>query len=164
MKNIRISPEVDPVIIARGTPGFSGADLENLINQAAVRASRKQSAKVGPEDLDWARDKIMMGAERRSAVIQEKDKLMTAYHESGHALIALLNPDSQPLYKATIMPRGESLGQTLILPEMDVVSVAKKEYLAKIDMLMGGKVAEEIVYGSDGVTSGCAHVMYPHSR
>lgn len=164
MKNIRISAEVDPVIIARGTPGFSGADLENLINQAAVRASRKQSAKVGPEDLDWAKDKIMMGAERRSAVIQEKDKLMTAYHESGHALIALINPDSQPLYKVTIMPRGETLGLTMVLPEMDVVSVAKKEYLAKIDMCMGGKVAEEIVYGSDGVTSGCAHVMYPHSR
>lgn len=164
MKNIQISPAVDPVIIARGTPGFSGADLENLVNQAAVRASRKQSSKVGPEDLEWAKDKIMMGAERRSAVIQEKDRLMTAYHESGHALIALLNPDSQPLYKATIMPRGETLGLTMTLPEMDVVSMAKKEYLAEIDMSMGGKVAEEIVYGSDSVTGGCKNVIYPHSR
>jgi ATP-dependent metalloprotease len=161
MKNIQIAPEVDSTIIARGTPGFSGAELENLVNQAAVHASRNKSKNVGPADLEWAKDKIIMGAERRSAVIQEKDKIMTAYHEGGHALVALYNPNAFPLYKATIMPRGQSLGMTTMLPEMDMVSQAKKQYLAQIDVSMGGKVAEEIVYGSDSVSSGCAAVISP---
>ena len=158
MKNVQVSTEVDHSVIARGTPGFSGAELENLVNQAAVRASRNKSDKVGVADFDWAKDKIMMGAERRSAVIQEKDKIMTAYHEGGHALVALSNPSAHPVHKATIMPRGQTLGMVLSYPEMDKVSMAKKEYLAQIDVCMGGKVAEELVYGPDSVTSGCAAV------
>lgn len=164
MKSVQVAEDVDPVNIARGTPGFSGADLENLINQAAVRASRTKAKKVESQHLEWAQDRIMMGAERRSAVIPEKAKLMTAYHEGGHALLALLNPNSMPLYKATIMPRGETLGVTSFLPEMDVVSIDKKELLARIEVAMGGKVAEEIVYGVDGVTSGCSQVRIPKAR
>lgn len=160
LKNIQVSTEVDETVIARGTPGFSGAELENLVNQAAVRASRNHSDKVGVIDFEWAKDKILMGAERRSAVIQEKDKIMTAYHEGGHALVALSNPSATPVYKATIMPRGQTLGMTQTLPEMDKVSIAKKELLAQIDVCMGGKAAEEIVYGADSVTSGCASVSF----
>lgn len=160
MKKIQVSAEVDETVIARGTPGFSGAELENLVNQAAVRASRNHSDKVGAKDLEWAKDKILMGAERRSAVIQEKDKIMTAYHEGGHALVSLSNPSAIPMYKATIMPRGQTLGMVTSLPEMDKVSTAKKEYLAQIEVFMGGKAAEELVYGPDGVTSGCVSVSF----
>ncbi|KAH0559183.1 hypothetical protein GP486_004279 [Trichoglossum hirsutum] len=157
MRNIQISPDVDPTVIARGTPGFSGAELENVVNQAAVRASRSKAKEVTMSDFEWAKDKIMMGAERRSAVIQPKDKVMTAYHEGGHALVAMFTAGADPLYKATIMPRGQALGLTFQLPEMDRVSMAKREYLAYIDVCMGGKVAEEIVYGPDNVTSGGAN-------
>lgn len=158
MKNVQIATDVDESVIARGTVGFSGAELENLVNQAAVRASRNQAKKVGMIDFEWAKDKIMMGAERRSAVIQEKDKIMTAYHEGGHALMALFTKGANPLYKVTIMPRGRTLGVTHSLPEMDKVSQSKAEMLAHIDVCMGGKVAEEIVYGPDNVTSGCSSV------
>lgn len=164
MKSVRVAPEVNTLIIARSTTGFSGADLENLVNQAAVRASRTKAQAVDTQHLEWAKDRILMGAERRSAVIQEKDRLMTAYHEGGHALMALLNPNSMPLYKATIMPRGQSLGVTLTLPEMDQVSLAKKQMLAQIDVCIGGKVAEELVYGLDSVTSGCASVRISSAR
>ncbi|KAI9838260.1 MAG: hypothetical protein M1819_005527 [Sarea resinae] len=156
MKNIKVGPDVDAAVIARGTPGFSGAELENVVNQAAVHASRNRLKKVGMYDFEWAKDKIMMGAERRSAVIQQKDKVMTAYHEGGHALVAMYTAGADPLYKATIMPRGQALGITFQLPELDKVSMAKKEYLAHIDICMGGKVAEELVYGADNVTSGAA--------
>lgn len=156
MRNIQIGTDVDAAIIARGTPGFSGAELENLVNQAAVHASKHKAKKVHMTDFEWAKDKIMMGAERRSAVIQQKDKVMTAYHEGGHALVAMFTKYSDPLYKATIMPRGHALGITSQLPELDKVSMAKKEYLAKIDICMGGKVAEELVYGPDDVTSGAS--------
>lgn len=158
MKNVQVATDVDESAIARGTVGFSGAELENLVNQAAVRASRNQAKKVGMLDFEWAKDKIMMGAERRSAVIQEKDKIMTAYHEGGHALMALFTKGANPLYKVTIMPRGPTLGVTHTLPEMDKVSQSKAEMLAHIDVYMGGKVAEEIVYGPDNVTSGCSAV------
>lgn len=158
MRNVQVSTEVDETLIARGTVGFSGADLENLVNQAAVRASRMQSKKVSMLDFEWAKDKIMLGAERRSAVIQEKDKIMTAYHEGGHTLMALFTKAASPLYKVTIMPRGLTLGVTHTLPEMDKVSMSKAEMLASIDVAMGGKVAEEIVYGPDAVTSGCGSV------
>ena len=158
MKNVQISTEVDESIIARGTPGFSGAELENLVNQAAVRASRNKSAKVSMLDFEWAKDKIMMGAERRSAVIQEKDKLMTAYHEAGHALVGLYTKGATPLYKATIMPRGQALGMTHFMHDMDKVSQARMEYFSEIDVNMGGKVAEQLVYGDDNVTSGCSSV------
>jgi ATP-dependent metalloprotease len=156
LKNVRVSPDVDISVLARSTPGFSGADLENLINQAAVRASRNKEKKVGILDFEWARDKIMMGAERRSAVIQEKDKLMTAYHEGGHALVAMFTNGADPLYKITIMPRGQTLGVTRLMPEMDRVSQSKRQLRASLDVMMGGKVAEELIYGTDEVTSGAS--------
>ena len=162
MKNVQVATDVDEAIIARGTVGFSGADLENLINQAAVHASRNKSNKVTMKDLDWSRDKIMMGAERRSAIIPEKDKILTAYHEAGHALVSLYTKDSTPLYKVTIMPRGQALGLTHFMPEMDKVSMAKKELLAQIDVSMGGKVAEELMYGEDSVTTGVSAVNLIH--
>ena len=164
MKNVPVTPEVDESIIARGTTGFSGAELENLVNQAAVRASRNKATKVSMLDFDWAKDKIMMGAERRSAVIQEKDRIMTAYHEAGHALVGLYTKGAMPLYKVTIMPRGQSLGMTSSMPDMDKVSQAKVEFVAQIDVCMGGKVAEQLVYGDDNVSSGCSSVHTPLRR
>lgn len=161
MKNVQVATDVDASVIARGTSGFSGAELENLVNQAAVRASRNKSAKVSMLDLDWAKDKILMGAERRSAVIQEKDKITTAYHEAGHALVCLFTKGALPLYKVTIMPRGQSLGTTHMMPEMDKVSMIRGEYHASIDVAMGGKVAEQLVYGDNNVTSGCSAVRPP---
>ncbi|KAJ5354297.1 ATPase AAA-type core [Penicillium brevicompactum] len=154
MKAIQFGTDVDIGVIARGTPGFSGADLENLVNQAAIHASRDRKANVGSFDFDWAKDKIMMGAEARNRVIQEKDKLLTAYHEAGHALVAHFSPSSTPLYKITIVPRGMALGITHFLPEMDTVSRNYTEYLADIAVSMGGKAAEELVFGHDNVTSG----------
>ncbi|KAF2479193.1 peptidase family M41-domain-containing protein [Neohortaea acidophila] len=156
LRNIRTDTAVDPALIARGCPGFSGADLENVVNQAAIRASKNKSPKVALDDLMWAKDKILMGAERRSAVIQQKDKVMTAYHEGGHALVAMLTEGTTPLYKATIMPRGHALGLTQMLPELDKVSETKKEMMAQIDVCMGGKVAEELIYGPENVTTGAS--------
>jgi ATP-dependent metalloprotease len=156
MRNLQLGTDVDLPVLARGTPGFSGAELENLANQAAVYASKRKATKIHMLDFEWAKDKILMGPERRSAVIQEKDKIMTAYHEGGHAHVAMFTPKADPLYKATIMPRGHALGITFQLPEIDKVSVAKTEYLAKIDVCMGGKVAEEMMYGDDLVTSGAS--------
>lgn len=158
MKGVQVSTDVDIAIIARGTPGFSGADLENLVNQAAIHASRDRKTKVGPLDFDWAKDKIMMGAEARSRFIQDKDKLLTAYHEAGHALVAYFSPSATPLYKITIVPRGMALGLTHFLPEMDMVSRNYTEYLSDIDVSMGGKVAEELIFGPDNVTSGISAV------
>ncbi|KAL5336783.1 P-loop containing nucleoside triphosphate hydrolase protein [Aspergillus crustosus] len=154
MKNVQIGTDVDVATIARGTPGFSGADLENLVNQAAIYASRNKQLKVLPKDFEYAKDKIMMGAESRSRVIQDKDKLLTAYHEAGHALVAYFSPSSMPLYKITIVPRGMALGVTHFLPEMDMVSKNYTQYLSDIDVSMGGRAAEEIVFGEDKVTSG----------
>lgn len=161
MKNVQVSTDVDVAVIARGTPGFSGADLENLVNQAAVHASRNRQTKVGPKDFDWAKDKIIMGAEARSRIIQDKDKLLTAYHEAGHALVAYFSPSATPLYKITIVPRGMALGVTHFLPEMDMVSRNYTEYLSDIDVSMGGKAAEELVFGPDKVTSGISAVCNP---
>lgn len=158
MKKVQIGTDVDESTIARGTPGFSGAELENLINQAAVRASKNQQPKVTMLDFEWAKDKIMMGSERRSMVVQEKDKLMTAYHEGGHALVALKTKGATPLYKVTIMPRGPTLGVTHFMYEMDKVSQTKLELMSAIDVSMGGKVAEELVYGADNVTTGASAV------
>jgi len=156
LKGIKTDASVDPAIIARGCPGFSGAELENVVNQAAVHASKNKSLKVSEADLVWAKDKVLMGAERRSAVIQAKDKLMTAYHEGGHALVAMLTEAHDPLYKATIMPRGQALGVTHFLPELDRVSMSKRELMAKIDVAMGGKMAEELIYGPENVTTGAS--------
>jgi ATP-dependent metalloprotease len=156
LRNIKYDADVDASVIARGSPGMSGAELESIVNQAAVHASKRKATKVSLEDMVWAKDKIMMGAERKSAVIQQKDKIMTAYHEGGHALVALLTDGCDPLYKATIMPRGHALGITFQLPEMDKVSETKKNLEARIDVCMGGKVAEQLIYGEDGVSTGAS--------
>lgn len=153
-KKVRISPAVDFSTIARGTSGFSGADLANLINQAAIKASKDMALTVTMSALEYAKDRIMMGAERRSKFTTEESKLMTAWHEAGHALVAFKTPGAMEPYKATIMPRGFSLGMTMLLPEMDKDSRSRKEYQAMIDVAMGGRVAELLVYGKDNVTSG----------
>lgn len=164
MKNIKASKEIDPSLLARGTPGFSGAELENMCNQAAVRASKLKATDVKMEHFDWAKDKIMMGAERRSAVIPLKERLMTAYHEGGHTLVGLFTEGHTPVYKVTIMPRGQALGITHYLPEGDQLSITKKECMAKIDAALAGKIAEEIVYGPDNVTGGCASDLSAATR
>lgn len=156
MRDMQIDAKMDVSAIARGSSGFSGADLENLVNQAAVHASKNSAKKVGMADLDWARDRIIMGAEKKTMVIQEKDKLMTAYHEAGHALMGHFTVGTDPLYKVTILPRGHALGVTHFMPDLDKVSQSKRECLAQIDMAMGGKVAEELIYGAEYVTSGCS--------
>lgn len=154
MKSVIVDKDVDVNFLARATPGFSGADLANLVNQAAVKGSRDGAKSVSMTQFDWAKDKVMMGAERRSHFVTEENKLMTAYHEGGHALVALLTDGANKPYKATIMPRGSSLGMTIILPEMDKENYSFKEYLAQIDVAMGGRVAEELIYGREGVTGG----------
>ncbi|KAF9133477.1 hypothetical protein BGW39_009667 [Mortierella sp. 14UC] len=156
LKNINTSPAVDISVIARGTPGFSGADLANLINQAAIQASREGVSEVGIKQFEHAKDKILMGVERRSQVVTMESKKLTAYHEGGHALVALYTPGAMPLHKATIMPRGNALGVTVQLPDMDKDSFTRKEYMAQLDVAMGGRVAEEMIFGGDNVTSGCS--------
>ncbi|KAK7613911.1 AAA+-type ATPase [Phyllosticta paracitricarpa] len=156
MRKVQAGTDVDPALLARGTPGFSGAELENMVNQAAVHASKKRQQRVSMLDFEWAKDKILMGAERRSRFIPEDQKLATAYHEGGHALVNLYTKHSEPLYKATIMPRGHALGLTMWLPEMDKYSKSKAQFLAQIDMSMGGKAAEEIFHGPEHVTSGAS--------
>ncbi|BEJ13476.1 hypothetical protein CspHIS471_0306500 [Cutaneotrichosporon sp. HIS471] len=156
MNNIKLAPNVDPAVIARGTPGMSGADLSNLVNQAAVKAARHNGQAVTLDDFEWAKDRIRMGAERRSHFVTEEAKKATAYHEGGHALVALHTPGADPLHKVTIMPRGRALGITFLLPEMDKDSRNRKEYLAMIDVALGGRAAEELIYGEDGTTSGCS--------
>ncbi|KAI8988293.1 peptidase family M41-domain-containing protein [Mycotypha africana] len=156
MKKIHIAKEVDVSVVARGTPGFSGADLANLVNQAAIQASRENSKEVTIRHLEYSKDKILMGAERKSAVITEENKRLTAYHEGGHALVAYYTPGALPLHKATIMPRGRALGMVVQLPEMDKDSYTKQEFLAMIDVSMGGRAAEELIFGSNNVTSGAS--------
>ena len=154
MKNVPVAADVDATNLARATSGMSGADLANLVNQAAVHASRLKYKKVNAQNFEWAKDKIMMGAEHKSRMIREKDKVMTAYHEAGHALVNLFTPSSNQLYKMTIIPRGRALGVTHFLPEMDAVSMSYDQFLAQIDVAMGGRAAEELIYGPDKVTSG----------
>ncbi|CCH61690.1 hypothetical protein TBLA_0F01470 [Henningerozyma blattae CBS 6284] len=155
MKKITLAPDVDPTIIARGTPGLSGAELANLVNQAAVYACQKNAISVNMSHLEWAKDKILMGAEKKTMVLTDAVRRATAYHEAGHAIMALYTPSATPLYKATILPRGRALGITFQLPEMDKVDITKQECLARVDVCMGGKVAEELIYGKDNTTSGC---------
>jgi ATP-dependent metalloprotease len=157
MKNVPVAGDVDATNLARATSGMSGADLENLVNQAAVHASRMKYKKVNASNFEWAKDKILMGAETKSRLIREKDKVMTAYHEAGHALVNLFTPASDQLYKMTIIPRGRALGVTHFLPEMDAVSMGYDQFLAHIDVCMGGRAAEEYIYGPDKVSSGIAH-------
>ena len=151
-----LGPDVDLRIIARGTPGFSGADLANLVNEAALMAARVGRRFVTMEDFENAKDKVMMGAERRSMVMSEDEKKLTAYHEAGHAIVGLNVPQHDPIHKATIIPRGRALGLVLSLPERDQLSVSFQKYTSKIAMAMGGKVAEELIFGQENVTSGAA--------
>lgn len=161
MKKIIASPDVNVETLASGTPGFSGAELENIINQAAVHASRAKAKAVSMLDFEWAKDKVMMGAEKRSMVISQHEKEMTAYHEAGHALVLMFTPGTDPLHKVTIMPRGSALGITFHLPAMDKYSMTLDEYESRIDVCMGGKVAEELKYGPTKVTSGVSSVGLP---
>ncbi|KAF8654142.1 hypothetical protein AX16_003672 [Volvariella volvacea WC 439] len=156
MRNVKAAADVDPKILARGTPGFSGADLQNMVNQAAIQASKERATEVTLKHFEWAKDRILMGAERKSQYIDQKNKLATAYHEGGHALVALYTDGAMPLHKVTCVPRGHALGYTSQLPENDRFSVSLKEYLAGIDVSMGGRVAEELIYGPENVTSGAS--------
>ncbi|CCF60560.1 hypothetical protein KAFR_0K02060 [Kazachstania africana CBS 2517] len=155
MQKITLAPDVDPTIIARGTPGLSGAELSNLVNQAAVYACQKNAIAVDMSHFEWAKDKTLMGAEKKTLVLTDTARKATAYHEAGHAIMALYTNGATPLYKATILPRGRALGITFQLPEMDKVDVTKRECQARLDVCMGGKIAEEIIYGKDNTTSGC---------
>ena len=155
-KKIPVSADVDMEQLARGTPGFSGAELYNLVNQAAVKASKDGLKAVGMAAFEYAKDKIMMGAERKSAIISPETMRMTAFHEAGHALVALKTDGCDPIHKATIMPRGRSLGMVMQLPDGDQTSMTRKQMLARLDVCMGGRVAEELVYGAENVTSGAS--------
>lgn len=156
MKNVPLAADVDVKIIARGTPGFSGADLSNLVNEAALLAARKNRRMVTMRDFEDAKDKVMMGAERRSMVMTEEEKTLTAYHEGGHALVALNVPATDPVHKATIIPRGRALGMVMQLPERDKFSMTYEQMTSRLAILFGGRVAEEIIFGKDKVTSGAS--------
>ena len=156
VKKINIGPDVKLRTIARGTPGFSGADLANLINESALLAARKNKRVVTMSDVEEAKDKVMMGAERRSMVMSEDEKKLTAYHEGGHAIVALNEIASDPIHKATIIPRGRALGMVMRLPERDQLSVTREKMHADIAVAMGGRIAEEIIFGHDKVTSGAS--------
>ena len=157
MKKVPLGEDVDPSLIARGTPGFSGADLANLVNEAALYAARSGKKLVGMEQMDFAKDKVMMGTERRSMVISEEDKLKTAYHEAGHAIVGRLLEEHDPIYKVTVIPRGRALGLTVFLPEEDKYSHSRQSLLDRICGLYGGRIAEEIVYGEKGITTGASN-------
>jgi len=157
MRKVPLADDVDPAIIARGTPGFSGADLANLINEAALFAARGNQRVVNMEEFERAQDKIMMGAERRSLVMSEKEKLNTAYHEAGHAIVAYCVPDHDPVHKVTIIPRGRALGVTMYLPEEDRYSISKERLESNISSLFGGRLAEEMTLGPERVTTGASN-------
>jgi cell division protease FtsH len=154
MRNIPLAPDIDPRIIARGTPGFSGADLANLVNEAALLAARRNKRMVTQHEFEDAKDKVMMGSERRSMAMSEEEKTLTAYHEAGHAIVALNVPSADPVHKATIIPRGRALGMVLQLPEGDRYSMKLKHMTSRLAIMMGGRVAEEITFGEENVTSG----------
>jgi len=156
MKNVPLAADVEVKIIARGTPGFSGADLANLVNEAALMAARKNRRMVTMRDFEDAKDKVMMGAERRSMVMTEDEKKLTAYHEGGHALVALNVPATDPVHKATIIPRGRALGMVMQLPERDRFSMSFEQMTSRLAILFGGRVAEELIFGKDKVTSGAS--------
>ena len=157
MKKVPIAPEVEPSLIARGTPGFSGADLANLVNEAALFAARASTRVVAMSHFEQAKDKIMMGAERRSMVMKESEKLNTAYHEAGHAIVGRLMPEHDPVYKVSIIPRGRALGVTMFLPEEDKYSHSKRGLISQICSLYGGRIAEELTLGAEGVTTGASN-------
>ncbi len=156
IKKVPLAPDVNLRTIARGTPGFSGADLANLVNEAALLAARRGKRFVTASEFDHAKDKIMMGAERRSLVMTEEEKMLTAYHEAGHALVGMCMPGSDPVHKATIIPRGRALGMVQYLPERDKYSFSLEQMKAKLAAVMGGRVAEEMKFGKEHVTSGAS--------
>ncbi|WP_174301195.1 ATP-dependent zinc metalloprotease FtsH [Caulobacter sp. S45] len=156
MRNVPLAADVEVKTIARGTPGFSGADLMNLVNEAALMAARKNRRMVTQRDFEDAKDKVMMGAERKSMVMTEDEKRMTAYHEGGHAIVALNVPSTDPVHKATIIPRGRALGMVMQLPERDKLSMSFEQMTSRLAILFGGRVAEEIIFGKDKVTSGAS--------
>ncbi|AUN29893.1 ATP-dependent zinc metalloprotease FtsH [Niveispirillum cyanobacteriorum] len=164
MRKVPLAPDVDPKVIARGTPGFSGADLANLVNEAALLAARAGKRVVGMADFEAAKDKVMMGAERRSMVMSEKEKKLTAYHEAGHALVSLWVPEYDPLHKVTIIPRGRALGVTMNLPERDRTNYTKREMESRLAVLFGGRVAEEIIFGEENVTTGASSDIQQATR
>ena len=157
MRKVPLGDDVKPAILARGTPGFSGADLANLVNEAALFTARADKRTVNMEEFEQAKDKIMMGAERKSMVMSEKEKENTAYHEAGHAIVGLTVPDHDPVYKVTIIPRGRALGVTMFLPEEDKYSASKQSLESQISTLFGGRIAEEMILGKDGVTTGASN-------
>ena len=156
MRKVPLAPDVNAHVLARGTPGFSGADLANLVNEAALRAARVGKRLVTMADFEYAKDKVLMGTERRSMAMTDEEKTLTAYHEAGHALVALTVPKSDPLHKVTIIPRGRALGVTMQLPERDHLSHTKQFLESRLAILFGGRTAEEIIFGPDNVTTGAA--------
>jgi cell division protease FtsH len=157
MRNMPIAKNVKSMGIARGTPGFSGADLANLVNEAALFAAKNEKEIIGMKELEAAKDKIMMGAERNSMAMDEKEKKMTAYHEAGHAIVGRLTPEHDPVYKVSIIPRGRALGVTMFLPEKDSYSVSRQKLNSQIATLFGGRIAEELIFGKDAVTTGASN-------
>lgn len=155
-RKVPLASDVDFSIIARGTPGFTGADLENLVNEAALNAARNNRKKVAMEDLEFAKDKVSLGPERRSLVLSEEDKWMTAYHEAGHAILGHVLPFNDPVHKVTIIPRGQALGVTYHLPEVEKRSIVREEAIQNIIMAMGGRAAEELKFGKDYISSGAS--------
>jgi cell division protease FtsH len=156
MGKVTFAPDVDPEIIARGTPGFAGAELENIVNEAALHAARHNKSLVTMKDFEYAKDRVLMGTERKSMVMKDEEKKLTAYHESGHALVTVHAKASDPIHKATIMPRGRALGMVMRLPEDDRYSVTREKLKADLAVAMGGRVAEEIIFGYEKVTSGAS--------
>ncbi len=156
MQKVPLAPDVDAKVLARGTPGFSGADLANLVNEAALMAARRGKRAVFMTEFEEAKDKVMMGSERRSLAMSDQEKRLTAYHEAGHALVAMLTPASDPIHKATIIPRGRALGMVVRLPEGDRISVAKEKLHGDLAVAFGGRIAEELIFGPDKVTTGAS--------
>ena len=157
MKPVPLANNVKPALLARATPGFSGADLANLVNEAALFAARADKKLVDMEDFEQAKDKIMMGAERKSMVMSEDEKRLTAYHEAGHAIVGLSSPEHDPVYKVSIIPRGRALGVTMFLPEEDRHSYTKQRLMSQLDSLFGGRIAEELIFGANAVTTGASN-------
>ncbi len=155
-KKVQIAPDINLEVIARGTPGFSGADLQNLVNESALYAARQNKKMVTMHDFEYAKDKVMMGSERKSMIIKDKEKKLTAYHEAGHAIVALFTAASDPIHKATIIPRGQALGMVMRLPEDDRLSVTREKLKSDLAVAMGGRVAEEYIFGYEKVTSGAS--------
>ncbi|MGD2119120.1 MAG: ATP-dependent zinc metalloprotease FtsH [Chromatiales bacterium] len=157
LRKVSVGDDVKPALIARGTPGFSGADLANLVNEAALFAARTNKREIDMEDMEKAKDKIMMGAERRSMVMSDEEKKLTAYHEAGHAIVGRLVPSHDPVYKVSIIPRGRALGVTMFLPEEDRYSHSKEHLESQVSSLFGGRIAEEIIFGPEAVTTGASN-------